>query len=242
MRYKSNLECPDLSPYFRHLDPPIQHAGHDEPSDPDFDPLTCGSWTHDEAAILYNCARQVGGYWLDLGSRLGWTSAHLIVAGCSNVEAVDMEYFRPEFLSRMRENTQTVPSILAVPLKSRYFLDVGRVASYGYSIPFSGCVIDADHDPPQPLLDAQGALRHMNHDCMILLHDTLTGLAVRDAVRWLIDQGFRCRIYWTPNGVACCWRGLPDFVAPDHVSDPLIDFKAHRRTWDDFKDYWGKCE
>jgi hypothetical protein len=73
-----NLTAPDLSSHFRLRNPPMQHCGHDEPSDPDFLP-NCGFWTHDEAALLYTIANSVPrGTWVDIGARLGWTAAHVL--------------------------------------------------------------------------------------------------------------------------------------------------------------------
>jgi len=83
MIYKSNLEAPDLSRFFKHLTvSPMAHSfGHDVPRDwadkSDDDPVfgiwkRCGFWTHDEAAILYNVAQRVNGFWLDMGIESVW--------------------------------------------------------------------------------------------------------------------------------------------------------------------------
>jgi len=236
MRYRSNIEAPDLAPYFRLLDPPMQHAGHDTPSDPVFDPLRVGYFTHDEAAILWAIARRVGGLWIDMGARLGWTAAHLAVAGCS-VIAIDQEYAHSdEFAGRAILN-------LRAALGKRFDVElVGcKTAEFTKPVWCTGAVIDADHDPPNPLNDTKIALRSMGPDCAIVFHDCLTGLAVRDGIRYLMDMGFQCRMYWTPNGVACCWRGLPGFVPPDHTPDPNIDFASHRATMADFWEYLKRC-
>jgi len=57
-----------------------------------------------------------------------------------------------------------------------------------------------------------------------------------------MDQGWRCRMYWTPNGVACCWRGHEGWMPPDHVSDPKMDFAPHKALMVDMQDYWERCE
>jgi len=64
--------------------------------------------------------------------------------------------------------------------------------------------------------------------CVIMLHD-LWGKPIRDAADWLVSQGWQRKVYFTPNGVACVWRGLPDFEAPDHVRDPAIDWRGIER-------------
>lgn len=134
---------------------------------------------------------------------------------------------------------------------------------------FDGFVIDGCHDSPEPLNDAMGAYAHAKPDCIILFHDFL-GPAVRDGVRWLMDhepwcdsltlgkpnggtcdcgRGWHCRVYWTPNGVACCWRGhlgefgnAPCWMPPDHTPDPAMDFRPHKAAMVDFEEYWSRCE
>lgn len=244
MRYQSNLHAPDLRPYFKLLDPPMQHAGHDEPSDPDFLP-NCGFWTDDEAAILYNVAKAVpAGAWVDIGARLGWTSAHVAAAG-HVVIPVDPELAVPVFEERFHENTRSFLISIGHSGPSTEFFNWSTRL-------FDGFVIDGCHDAPEPLNDARGALAHAKPDCIIMFHDCLTGLAVRDGVRFLMDHGWRCKFYWTPNGVACCWRGFRTgigggpatdyFIPPVHVSDPAIDFRPHKAGMVDMVDYWARCE
>lgn len=199
--YRSNLTGPDLSPHFRLLSPPKQIAGHDAPSDPDFGP-ECTWWTHDEAAILYSVAKSVpAGTWVDIGARLGWTAAHLTCAH-HEVRLVDPSLRFAGFSERMERNLlqarqwDGIEMIYAVPWAK------APITSH---ILFDGFVIDGCHDSPEPLNDATRAATYAKPDCIIMLHDFM-GEPVRDAVRWLMDNGWRCRIYWTPNGVACCWR------------------------------------
>jgi hypothetical protein len=212
MRYRSNLTCPDLSRYFKLLDPPKQIRGHDAPSDPEFEP-DCTFWTHDEAAILYNVVKQVGGLWVDVGARFGWTTAH--IAASANVIAVDPELRLAGALSRFESNTKhcwgSIVKLIWQPEQ-----DWARVK-------VDGVVIDGNHDDPYPLEDAIKAHGATQDDAVILFHD-FWGAPIRRAVRWLIDAGYQSKIYYTPNGVAVCWRGLPDFVPPLHVSDSTIEW------------------
>jgi len=232
--YQSNLTAPDLRPYFKLLDPPMQHCGYDAPSDPDFDPR-CGYWTMDEAAILYNIAKSVpAGTWVDIGARLGWTAAHLAEAG-HMVVAADPELSNKDFFWRSAENLVKWESSIYPWMQTSEDLFLLR------SDLFDGFVIDGNHDSPEPLNDAKGALAHAKPDCIIMFHDTL-GTAVRDGVRYLMDQGWRCRMYWTPNGVACCWRGHEGWMPPDHVPDPKMDFAPHKALMVDMQDYWERCE
>lgn len=260
MKYKSNLLDPDLSEHFKLRTPPLQLMGHDIPSDPDFGDV--GSWSHDESAILYSIAKSVpAGIWVDIGARLGWTAAHVAEAG-HLVWAVDPELKQDAFYHRFRENTNR--------WKLEIVWHPEPVAEFwswvGWPYRFGGFVIDGCHDSPEPLNDAMGAHAHAKPDCIIMFHD-FQGWPVRDGVRWLMDhepgcpavaddesdevlhdcgectcgRGYRCRVYWTPNQVACCWRGHADWRPPDHVADPSIDWRPYKDQMTDFAAYWEMC-
>ncbi len=248
--YRSNLTAPDLTPYFKLRKPPmLTLGGHDSPSDPDFGPR-CGYWTHDEAAILFCVAKSVPrGVWVDIGARFGWTGAHIAAAG-QKVVLVDPDQKFQVFQDRVEYNlSHCWGQINAVShsTAAEFFVNV-------QTAPFSGFVIDGCHDSPDPLNDAMGAHAHAKPDCIIMLHD-FQGWPVRDAVRWLMDNGWRCRVYWTPNQVACCWRGHGKrtekqhgayttwgWLPPDHVPDPAIDWRPIKAEMRDFQDYWSRCE
>lgn len=199
--------------------------GHDVPSDwgdkSDDDPVfglykRCGMWTHDEAAILYNVGRAPRSrYWqaMDIGCHSGWTTAHIAEAGYA-VDAVDPMLTRHDFLERFWENTLSLsPEPRARSRTSRQYFR--ECVSYAYDL----VCIDGDHEPGEPLNDAQNAVNHLAETGIILLHDG-TGGPVREAVQWLMQQGFKCRAYFTPHLVFCCWRG--DFRPPDHVPDAIV--------------------
>lgn len=229
MRYRSNLDCPNLRRQFKLANPPITIMGHEIPSDPDHDP-NCGYWSDDEAAILYNVARQIKGGWCDLGSRFGWTAAHLLAAGVDDVWGVDPEYKREDFTTRALDNC---PLLIPCPFTSAEFLK--RMAYRGAL--FSGFVIDGDHDEPQPLRDALGCLRCAERDAMILFHDG-RGAPILHAVTELVERyGFKAKAYWTPNVVFCCWRGNEKFVPPEHTPDPLIDWAGIRQSMAPYFDF-----
>ncbi len=237
--YLSNLTAPDLRPDFKHLHwRKMPHSmGHLVASDwadkPDDDPVfglykNCGLWTRDEAAILYSWAREVGGRWLDIGAHVGWTTRHLIEANVSDAWAVDPLFFAPGCLPRAYENCPHL--IPYVGTSNNFFAHLA--ISERKDIPFQGVVIDGDHEPGMPLQDAQGAVRNLSEAGVILFHDGI-GRPVREAVTWLLDQGFKARCYWTPHIVFACWRG--DFTPPVHQADPRIDWTAHRaEMWNDF--------
>ncbi len=233
MIYRSNLGAPDLTQYFKLKSPAVQIFGHDVPSDPDFDP-GCGFWTHDEAAILFTVAKQVGGQWLDLGARFGWTTAHIAEAlstfppGDCGVWAVDRGFQTPEFYKRFRDNTarwkeyaEVSPGFEEGVTAQAELLDWKNLETR-----FHGFVIDADHDAPQPTLDAIGCHKIAYPNSVILMHDFM-GRPIQDAVVVLMALGWRCRIYDTPNGVALLWRDVA-FVPPTHRPDPSINWRKMR--------------
>lgn len=251
MIYRSNLAAPDLTPYFKIEEFP-HLFGHTFISDPDFEPRYCGFFTHDEAAILYNIARQIRGDWVDIGARTGWTAAHLLAAGCS-VAAVEMEYYRADFIARARENLAAAYNGLHMRarrgagdwadwvrvrdlpgsgvylydrLSRNFFQDAGEKS-------FDGFVIDANHERPGPMYDTVRAWAHSKLSSCFVLHD-FTGPATWEAADFLIDEGYNCRVYWTPNVIALLWRGydLRTFTPPDHRPDPQITAVMPKRLQD----------
>lgn len=237
MIYRSNLSVPDLTPNFKHLTQRTmgQSMGHDVLSDwadkSDDDPVfgiwkRCGFWTHDEGSILYHVANRAGGNWCDIGCHTAWTSLHINVGSGKPVDCVDYMLGLPEFLDRFKENTREarVVAVHDLPFKSDDFF---KSITWKYS----GFCIDGDHDRPQPLHDAQNAVKHLADDGVIIFHDFI-GRPVQEAVEYLMGIGFKTRAYWTPHMVACCWRG--DFVPPDHVRDSAINWDRVRMMMPDF--------
>lgn len=225
MIYRSNLSAPDLLSYFKHtISRPMPHSmGHDVISDfadkADDDPVfgifkQCGFWTHDEAAILYNVAKSIGGLWLDIGGLTGWTAAHLAAAGCS-VVSVDPMYKNYDFEKRAWENLMRAAcyhNVQSLAYCSNDFFEIDHRE-------FNGIVIDGDHVPPHPLEDAIYAAQRVISHGVILFHD-VRHKAVQDGYRYLNEQGWTIKLYHTPHVVALCYRG--GFVPPKHVPDPRI--------------------
>jgi hypothetical protein len=211
--------------------------GHDVLSDfadrPEGDPLlglykNCGFWTHSEAAILFNIAKLLKGDWLDIGAHTGWTAVHQAAAGCC-VWAVDNMLAVPEFADRFDDNvmeSELDEQITPFAGTSNEFF----AAETGPHL-FSGIVIDGDHCAPCPLEDAKNAESRLTETGVILFHDFI-GRPVREGVEYLMSEGFKCKIYWTPHMVACCWRG--DLLPPHHIPDPRINWTAVKAGMPDF--------
>lgn len=253
MIYRSNLTCPDLTPHFKHLHSrPMGHSfGHDVPSDwadkADDDPMfglykQCGMWTHDEAAILYHVAKEVGGDWCDIGCHTGWTTIH-IAAGVvasgrilkwGGIWAVDPMLAVDEFDERRYQSiVYGIDNIGVAKTSLEFFSELGR------HVRFDGFVVDGDHQPGKPLEDARNAVKHLRHDGVILFHDFM-GQPVRDAVRYLIaEHGMLCRVYLTPHCVAVCWfppddeseRAGEGFVPAYHIPDPNLVMENLPTRW-----------
>jgi hypothetical protein len=212
--YRSNLTAPDLQPYFEPLicKPRPNTMGHDALSDPDFEP-DCQFFTHDEAAILYNVAKEVQGDWIDIGARTGWTTRHILEAGC-DVQSVDPSNATVDkFLKNIRKRILFVGTTFQL------------LGNNGNDDPYSGACIDGNHDSPYPVVDAALCATHGAR--VIVLHD-FWGWPIQEAVTFLKDNGFKAKIYNTPNGVAVCWRG--EFTPPEHTPDPSIDWKQVWRS------------
>jgi rhodanese-related sulfurtransferase len=182
----------------------------------------CGFWTHDEAAILYHCARQLKGKWVEIGGHTGWTAAHILAGEAESVVSIDPLYppswKSQHFFQRFRENLTncgTFDQSIAWGGTSQQFLQCWPPGQQ-----FDGAVIDGSHIEPDPQNDAKGLLPLMKDRCVVLLHDAL-GRPVQEASQILVDQGFNQKFYYTPHGVIVCWRG--DFTPPEHVPDPEVN-------------------
>ena len=233
MIYRSNLEVPDLSPHFKLLVKPRPWSlGHSIPSDPDYEPDCC-FMSHDEAAILYHCALSMPGDWVDIGARFGWTTAHIAEANPSVVIPIDPILRYAPQRNRFMENLEDWDEEIIL----RFDVDAAdAIPMLAHGI--SGFCIDGNHDDPEPLRDATAALTMAAEDTCMVFHD-FRGRPIRDAVRFLMAQGFKARVYWTPAMMAVCWRG--DFVPPVHVRDPAIDWFSVRRAIDSDFDL-TRCE
>lgn len=229
MIYHSNLTAPDLSGNFKLLVKPRPWSlGHDIPSDPDYEPENC-FFSHDEAAILYHCAKAIyntpNAGWVDIGCRFGWTTAHIAESYCG-VYAIDqvlkLQVAQTRFEHNMRNYWHTILNI-SHESATESLARMGELKHDKYA----GFCIDGNHDSPEPLNDACGCLKISAPDCCMVFHD-FRGRPIRDAVRLLMAEGFKSRVYWTPAMMAVCWRG--SFSPPVHNRDPKVDWGKVREA------------
>lgn len=220
----------DLRPHFPNLYwRPMPHSfgvpvASDWQDKSDDDPVfgifkRCGLWTMDEADILYRAAVQLKGSWVDIGSNVGWTTAHVAEAGC-DVLAIDPMYRKDEFAARTRMNLdkwlERCGGIRAFVAETS-----ARALDEWGTFRYTGFVIDGDHDDPNPTTDAAMSVCHLEERGIILFHDA-RGEPVKKAIRWLLNYfpEFKHRVYPTPHGVCACWRG--EFEPPDYVRIPGV--------------------
>ncbi len=226
------LDAPDIAQYFPHLQERVMPHSFGQPvlSDwadmPDDHELklykNCGFLNRDEAAILYQCAKQLPGEWLDIGAHTGWTALHIAGAG-AHVSALEPMYANHTFFERayanINERAKFGDHVFMMPVTSRM-----HFAKLEDDQEYDGVMIDGDHCWMNPLQDAVWSFKHLASTGVILLHDFIGG-PVREAVKYLMCEGMKCRVYFSSSQLlAVCWRG--DFTPPDYTPDPAIDWQA----------------
>jgi len=174
-----------------------------------------GFLNRDEATLLHNIALQFAGKRaLEIGSWLGWSTAHLALAGVE-VDVIDPAHDEPE----IRRSVEA--SLVACGVRDRVNLAGGQspesIASFGRK--WDLFFIDGDHESPGPFRDALACLPYANRDCAFVLHDHAAP-AVADGVRALAERGFHVVVYRTAQIMAMAWRG--DVRPVMHLPDPDV--------------------
>jgi predicted O-methyltransferase YrrM len=229
------MDAPDIAQYFPHLQErvmphslgqPVLSDWADMPDDHELKLYkNCGFLNRDEAAILYQCVKQVGSRWLDIGAHTGWTALHMAAASAF-VEALDPMFAHPTFKARAEGNVERARHynhVFLQPYTSRMYFETMTHPRMQF---FDGIMIDGDHCWGEPQYDAEKAFQHLTPTGVILLHDFIGG-PVSNAVHWLMKHGMKCRVYSSSSQLlAVCWRG--DFTPPDYTPDPSIDWMEYR--------------
>src|SRR5581483_2252108 len=174
-----------------------------------------GFLNRDEAALLHNLAlRFAGKRALEIGSWLGWSTAHLALAGVT-LDVIDPAHEDPAIHASVED------SLSRCGVRERVRLHRGRspesIAQLGQT--WSLFFIDGDHEAPSPLRDTIAALPHATHDCGFVFHD-LAAPAVADALRFLRGKGFHTIVYQTAQIMGFAWRG--NVVPVPHTPDPEV--------------------
>jgi glycosyltransferase involved in cell wall biosynthesis len=178
-----------------------------------------GFLNRDEATLLHNIALQFAGKRaLEIGSWLGWSTAHLALAGVT-VDVIDPAHDDPSFRAIVEE------SLSCCGVSDRVHLTSGRspeaVATLGGK--WNLFFIDGDHESPGPVRDALACLPFANDDCAFVFHD-LASPAVAAGLRVLAEKGFHVVVYQTAQIMAMAWRG--DVTPVAHVPDPDVAWQV----------------
>ncbi len=197
--------------YLRREVPHLWYADHRFP--------LMGFLNRDEAAIVYNLARQFAGRpALEIGSWLGWSTCHLALAGVE-LDVIDPAHARPEVRAIAEASIASCGVSARVswhPLASPDAIHTVAAARGGGWNLF---VIDGDHEAPGPELDVHACLPYAAADCAFVLHD-LASPAVGAALRILERAGFTVRVYQTAQIIGIAWRG--DVTPVAHIPDPDV--------------------
>lgn len=182
-------------------------------------PYTTGNASVEEAACLFEFARQFAGKrGLEIGTHYGWTAAHLLAAGL-NLDCVD-----PEFLREIRVR-QVAEALDQVPERGQYRLWAGRSPDILEEVrasqpdPWSFAFIDGSHDGTGPADDARGVLPFLAPDAVVVFHD-LTSPHVEAGLAVFREAGFATRILNTMQILGVAWRGEVKIF--DHLQDENI--------------------
>ncbi|MBV8544075.1 MAG: class I SAM-dependent methyltransferase [Acidobacteria bacterium] len=178
-----------------------------------------GFLNRDEATLLHNIALQFAGKRaLEIGSWLGWSTAHLALAGVT-VDVIDPAHHDASFRAIVEE------SLACCGVSDRVNLTRGRspdaIATLGEK--WSLFFIDGDHESPGPARDALACLPFANDDCAFVFHD-LASPAVAAGLRVLAEKGFHVVVYQTAQIMAMAWRG--DVTPVPHVPDPDVAWQV----------------
>jgi hypothetical protein len=196
--------------------------------DPVFGPYrTCGFWSEGETEFLIRIVRQLPSLWLEIGAHTGWCTKQIALQATKKGNDIFVVGLEPMFRAigweqRFRDNIGKDLFRLVAPWgidSATYFGP--NVCSRG---PFSGCLIDGDHEGKAPLNDAIGCYKDLQERGVILLHD-FRGPPVWDAAKWLVDQGMRWRVYPSVHMIFCAWRG--EFDPPPDIDEGGVDWAKH---------------
>jgi predicted O-methyltransferase YrrM len=202
---------PDLLPAFPHTAEFIVN-GLPTLHDIDFQP-SCGYVSIEEARILWQCARDFPGTWVEIGSHTGFSGAHIADglvapnAPWGRLVAIEPQFVYLDFFARARENWRRafVDEVVfpVAALSKDYF--AGCVET------FSGAHVDGDHGLGKPLEDARMLLPRLAERAVVIFHDG-SGQPVHEAAAFMGHQGFQVRTYSTMGTLTVCWRGEWDGV------------------------------
>jgi len=176
--------------------------------------------TQEEACLLYWAADALydRGWALEIGGYVGWSTAHLAMAGLE-VTTIEPglehgviphhlpERASPAIVTRLMENMGRVNADGMVEVIEGCSPDVLPVLPNGPVLAF----VDGWHQDGQPLRDVEGLEPLMADDGVMVLHDMWVP-DVQAAARWLIEQGWHLHILNTANYLTFAWKIEPAWM------------------------------
>jgi predicted O-methyltransferase YrrM len=172
-----------------------------------------------EATLMYHAARLFKPrHALEIGSYIGWSSAHL-ANGLQRCELICVDPFMET------DASAGVAESRAAMAHRRFLQNMERAGVSGRvrlvrdkspdAIPalsedrqWDFVFVDGWHLQGQPLRDVMGVLPFVASDAVLLLHD-LWIPDVRDALLYLVTQGWAYKVLDTSNYLTVLWRGQP---------------------------------
>lgn len=187
-----------------------------------------GFLNRDEAILLHNIALQFEGKRaLEIGSWLGWSTAHLALAGVT-VDVIDPAHADAAFRAIVENSLAHCGALDRVYLTgSRSPEGIGELGRK-WSLFF----IDGDHEGASPLRDTLECLHYAEDDCAFVFHD-LASPDVAAGVLALRERGFHTIVYQTAQIMAMAWRG--DITPVEHIPDPEVTWQIPQHLLDLYK-------
>jgi len=178
--------------------------------------------TAEEAMLLYWLVRLIDPlHPLEIGSYVGWSTAHLLAASRRPVQCVDSftevsadaAGDASGFLAPMRFSGEArmVENLTRCELR-HFHLTVGASPACLERIaPLAGwdfVFLDGEHSGGQPMRDVDGLSEHLSDDGVIVLHDVWLP-DVRKALERLKSLGYSAFTFATANLLTVTWRQAP---------------------------------
>jgi predicted O-methyltransferase YrrM len=152
---------------------------------------------------------------LEIGSYVGWSSAHLLYGNRLRLVCVDslnegagqiLTAPNVDVLRRFHQNMRALnmsDRVVFIPAESPECLpEISPDGGWDFVF------LDGWHLNEQPLRDVKGLLPHMNENGVIFLHDM--GMPdVNEAGKHLVSQGWVFTGFITPNFLAAFWKTEP---------------------------------
>ncbi len=178
---------------------------------------TTGVLSVEEATLLYNSALLFkGARALEVGCHLGWSAAHLLLAGL-DLDIVDPQLHYADQEANVRESLEKSAPGGSYRLHAAFSPSILPELNALNAAPWSFAFIDGDHEGDAPRLDAEEVAGRMAETAMVLFHD-LKSPFVAQGLRVFKTKGWNTGLFNTMQVMGVAWRG--DVTPVTHISDP----------------------